>query len=298
MIALEHSRDTGETGKAPAGSDSIRPDFIVIGAMKCGTTTLFRHLGKHPEIGLSQDKETDFFLAEQNFARGFDWYGDQFRPGARVYGEASPNYTKCNEFPGVPARIRRHLPDAALIYMVRDPVDRFVSQYLHHMNSGEIDIPPERILDTSAGRHYLDCSRYHRQLSAYLAHFPLEHILVLCLDELQRAPAALLRRTFAFLGVDPAVEVEGLDENHNRGADLQRMPAWYFAARRLPLLRNVKQRLPAGLQQAMTARIARASGRRLPQVGDDLRSALRDALAEDAAAFRKLTDQDFAHWSV
>ena len=298
MTAHEDSRGNREIRENPAASDTIRPDFIIIGAMKCGTTTLFRHLGKHPEIGLSQRKETDFFLAEQNFARGFGWYGEQFRPGARVYGEASPNYTKCNEFPGVPARIHRHLPDAALIYMVRDPVDRFVSQYLHHMNSGEIDIPPQRILETAAGHHYLDCSRYHRQLSAYLEHFPPERILVLCLDELQRDPGALLRRTFTFLGVDPAVEISGLDENHNRGADLQRMPGWYFAARRSPLLRHVKQRLPAGLQQAMTARIARGSRRPLPPVDEVLRGALREALAEDAAAFRKLTSQDFAHWSV
>lgn len=266
--------------------------------MKCGTTTLFRHLGKHPEIGLSQDKETDFFLAEQNFAHGFGWYGDQFRPGARVYGEASPNYTKCNEFPGVPARIHRHVPNAALIYIVRDPVERFVSQYLHHMNSGEINIPPDRLLETSAGRHYLDCSRYHRQLSAYLEYFPRNQILLLDLDELQSDPAALLRRTFAFLDVDPAVEVNGLDEKHNRGADLRRMPGWYFAARRSPLIRGIKQRLPVGLQQAMTARIARGIGRPLPQVGDALRAALRDALAADAADFRRLTGQAFAHWTV
>jgi hypothetical protein len=76
------------------------------------------------------------------------------------------------------------------------------------------------------------------------------------------------------------------------------MPGWYFAARRSPLLRHVKQRLPAGLQQAMTARIARGSRRPLPPVDEVLRGALREALAEDAAAFCKLTGQDFAHWSV
>lgn len=266
--------------------------------MKCGTTTLFRHLGKHPEIGLSQDKETDFFLAAQNFARGFDWYGEQFRPGARVYGEASPNYTKCNEFPGVPERIYRHLPHARLIYMVRDPVDRFVSQYLHHVNSGEIDTPPERILETPSGRHYLDCSRYHRQLCAYLDYFPLEQILVLDLDELRERPSALLRRTFRFLDVDPEVPIEGLDEAHNSGADLRRLPAWYFAARRSPLLRGIKQRLPAGLQEAMTARIARNTRRALPEVDESLRAAVGRELTADAAAFRELTGLPFPQWSL
>lgn len=298
MTAIEHSRDTHQTRDPAPQASATLPDFIIVGAMKCGTTTLFRHLGKHPEIGLSRDKETDFFLAETDFARGLGWYSDQFRPGARVYGEASPNYTKRNEFPGVPARIHSCLPDARLIYMVRDPVERFVSQYLHHMNAGEIDIPPDRILATPAGRHYLDCSRYHYQLIAYLEHFAREQILVLCLDEMRRHPAILLRRTFSFLGVDPTVQVDGLDENHNSGADLRRMPDWYFAARRSPLLRGMKQRLPERLQQAVTSRIARSNQRPLPPVGQTLRAELKAALADDAAAFRNLTGQAFSHWSV
>ena len=298
MTAINSFRDTGEPRSRAPREMARLPGFIIVGAMKCGTTTLFRHLGKHPAIGLSQDKETDFFLAEQNFARGFEWYREQFRPGARLYGEASPNYSKCNEFPGVPERIRRHLPDVRLIYMVRDPVERFVSQYLHHMNSGEITVPPERILNTRVGRHYLDSSRYCRQLSAYLAHFPREQILVLCLDELRRDPAAIVRRTFEFLGVDPGVKVDGLEEAHNSGADLRRMPAWYFAARRSTLLRGMKQRLPSGLQQAMTARIARGRQRSLPKVDAELRETLKAELAEDAAGFRALTGASFSHWSI
>jgi Sulfotransferase domain len=277
------------------------PDFIIIGAMKCGTTSLYKHLGKHPEIGVSKDKETDFFLADSNFARGVDWYSDQFAgaaAGARVIGEASPNYTKCTEFPGVAERIFRVLPGVKLIYMVRDPVDRFVSQYLHHANAGEITLDPQRILHSAAGAHYLNCSRYYRQASEYLRFFPREQMLFLCLDELNRDPQALLRRTFAFLGVDPAVPIDGLSDAYNRRADLQRLPAWYFAARRSPLLRGVKQRLPAGLRRALVTGITRAASRPLPEIGDELRAAVRPLLADDTARFRGLTGLPFARWSV
>lgn len=269
--------------------------------MKCGTTSLYRHLGKHPEIGLSKDKETDFFLSQYNFSRGFDWYADQFRSedaSARVMGEASPNYSKRNEFPGVAERIFRYLPEAKLIYMVRDPVERFVSQYLHHLNAGEINIPPERILQSTVGRYYLDCSRYYEQVMEYLRFFPQEQLMVVCLNELHRDPQALLHRVFAFLQVDPAVTVDGLNETHNRRADLQRLPTWYFAARRSPFLRRVKQNLPPGVQHALLTRIQRVSRRTLPEIREELLNDVRLSLADDVAHFRDLTGKAFAHWSV
>lgn len=299
-------RSSTEPERAPRQSTGrvVVPNFIIIGAMKCGTTSLFRHLGRHPEIGLSRQKETDFFLAESNFARGFEWYSALFPTGARIYGEASPNYTKCNEFPGVAERIFRNVPDAKLIYMVRDPVERFVSQYSHHLNAGEIDIPPERILNSRAGRHYLDCSRYYRQVSEYLRFFPREQLLIVELNDLREDPRQLLERVYSFLDVDAQVPMDGLTEAHNRGNDLQRMPSWYFAARRSPLLREVKRRLPIGVQDALVAqitrgsRLARGSQRRVPEIGEELREAVKPLLAEDAACFRQFTGRTFDHWSV
>lgn len=277
------------------------PDFFIIGAMRCGTTSLYRYLSKHPDIGLSRDKETDFFLSKREFARGFEWYAKQFQgvaAAARVLGEASPNYSKCNEFPGVAERIYRHVPDARLIYIVRDPVERFISQYRHQVSSGEITIPPAEILESTVGQHYLDSSRYYRQVMEYLRFFPRERILLLCFDDLRRHPQAVMQQVFTFLGVDPAVAVDGLGRVHNSGRDLQRLPSWYFAARRSPFLRRAKRALPDGLQQALVARLGRAPRRDLPDVPDEIRAAAGAALAEDAARFRAFTGRAFEHWSV
>jgi len=301
MMLASETGTTLENARGPRAAGARMPDFLIIGAMKCGTTSLYKHLGKHPEIGLSRDKETDFFLSESDYARGVEWYAEQFRGApatARVFGEASPNYTKCSEFPGVAERIFRTLPDARLIYIVRDPVERFISQYLHHANAGEVCLDPQRILHSRAGRYYLECSRYHRQLSEYLRFFPPDRVLVLCLDELRGNPQDLLRRVFGFLDVDPVAAVNDLERAYNCRNELQRLPSWYFAARRSPLLRGVKQRLPAGVRRLLIAGISRAAERPLPPVDDALRTALRPLLAEDAARFRALTALPFAHWSV
>ena len=69
------------------------PDFIIIGAMKCGTTSLHHYLSLHPDISVSRRKELDFFVAEENWARGLAWYESQFPDKGKVRGEASPKYT-------------------------------------------------------------------------------------------------------------------------------------------------------------------------------------------------------------
>ncbi|NIA67649.1 sulfotransferase domain-containing protein [Pelagibius litoralis] len=276
----------------------MAPDFIIIGAMKCGTTSLHRYLDRHPQIGMSRSKETDFFLAKQNFARGLDWYRAQFGNDAEIYGETSPNYTKATEFPGVAERIFRTLPDAKLIYIVRDPVNRFLSQYFHHTITGEAVIKPNQLLHSDAGRNYLECSRYHRQLSRYLEFYPLEGIFVACFDELRSAPESLLRRLFLFLGVDSDVVIEGLGQIHNQRSELQELPPWYFHARRSPVLRSITRRLSPALQSTLRRQLRHWPQRRLPMVDEGIRAELKSLLQEDTMKFRELTGMPFNGWSL
>lgn len=272
--------------------------FIIIGAMKCGTTSLYRYLGAHPEIGLSREKETDFFLAERNFARGADWYFSQFSAGSAAYGEASPNYTKYSEFPGVPERIFRTAPDAKFIYIVRDPVDRFLSQYLHHLTTGEVRIPPQDILKSDAGRNYLACSRYYLQMVQYLRFYPQDKIFIASFDELCSTPQTLLRRLFMFLEVNSEVTIEGLGRVYNQRSELEGFPAWYFQARRSPFLRAMKDRLPTPVQRTLREQLRRWPQRKIPAIDEGLRAHLRDLLYEDAARFRQVTGIPFDSWSI
>ena len=106
------------------------PNLIVIGAAKCGTTSLHEYLDLHPEVAMSREKELDFFVEEKHWGRGVEWYAAQFED-APVRGESSPSYTAYPRYRGVPERIRRVVPDAKLVYLVRDPVERIVSHFVH-----------------------------------------------------------------------------------------------------------------------------------------------------------------------
>src|SRR5919106_4193832 len=97
------------------------PTFVIIGAQKCGTTALHSYLSRHPEVSMSRPKELDFFVEGANWEKGVDWYRSRFDGAAKARGESSPNYTAHPMLAGVPERMAELVPDAKLIFMVRDP---------------------------------------------------------------------------------------------------------------------------------------------------------------------------------
>ena len=111
------------------------PNLVIIGAMKCGTTSLHYYLDQHPDISMSAKKETNFFTP-RGFDKGVEWYEQQFTGGTRICGEASPNYSYFDRFPGVPERMHSVIPEPRIIYMVRNPIRRILSQYVHECSAG------------------------------------------------------------------------------------------------------------------------------------------------------------------
>lgn len=110
------------------------PNFIIIGAMKCGTTSLHFYLNQHPQIFMSQKKELNFFSRYWDF--GVDWYSSKFpNKENMICGEASPSYSKFQVWPNVPQRIHAIIPHAKIIYLVRNPIERIRSQYVHFYSS-------------------------------------------------------------------------------------------------------------------------------------------------------------------
>jgi hypothetical protein len=191
------------------------PNLVVIGAMKCGTSALHRYLDLHPQIDMAAMKEVNFFNgpAESPDAprdewwrhgqwhRGPDWYAGLFDDRAPVRGETSPGYTS-PDHPEVPGRMAALLPDVRLIYLVRDPAERAVSHYRHHVRDGAEHRPLEdAVLDPHS--HYLSRARYHERLQPYLEHFTAGQILVLVTERLRHDRRGELRRAFTHVGVDP-----------------------------------------------------------------------------------------------
>ena len=98
------------------------PNLFVIGAMKCGTTSLHSYLNCHPDVLMSEKKETDFFVKELNWEKGLGWYKNLFDGEATIIGESSQNYSKYQWWPGVPERISNLIESPKFVYVLRDPV--------------------------------------------------------------------------------------------------------------------------------------------------------------------------------
>lgn len=176
------------------------PDFLIIGAMKCGTSTLQAQLSRQPGIFMSFPKEPNFFSDNDVFARGLDWYEQLFEgaePGD-LRGEASTHYTKLPTYPATLERLRPVLSAPKAIYLIRNPIKRLVSHYIHEWSMGVISDDLDTAID-----HYpelIDYGRYAYQISPWVEAFGRKAVLVLTLEEMTYSPQKVLDRVSAFLG--------------------------------------------------------------------------------------------------
>ncbi len=275
----------------------ILPDFIIIGAMKAGTTTLYDHLAGHPDVGMSREKETDFFVAEKNWSRGLDWYHSQFKPGFACYGEASPNYTKAPTFDGVAGRIKAHVPDCRFIFICRDPVERAVSQYRHAVLSGQPIPAPEALPGTPDLDHLIETSAYGAQITTYLTHFDRDRFLFLEFESLIATPETVLTEVAQFLGIRdawPSVRKTAANSSDN----IARLPLWVFRLRDNPVVARVTAALPRGARSRIKNALRRKTPRPVAAIGPDLRDIIAARLREDIQRFRHLTGLPFSRWSI
>jgi sulfotransferase family protein len=286
-----------------------RPTFLVIGAMKCGTTSLHHYLGQHPEIQIPTLKELNFFSgppgnrpypAGSKRIERLDNYERLFDPRFRARGEVSPNYAIHPLRTGVPERIRDVTPDVKLIYLVRDPIDRTVAQYrLAVSTANERRSLAQALSDLSDPYSLYTCPTFYtRQLEQYLHRFPLEQILVIDQADLLHSQHATLREIFRFLSVDDSFvsprfyEKLNTSDGHRTYSRFVVLSRW---ARGTPLLR-----LPRGLRVFMRRSVERLVSRPLeaPALDDELRLRLQELYADDVSRLRQLTGKTFPTWSI
>lgn len=209
----------------------LLPDFLIIGAQKCGTTSLCSHLFSHPQVLPSRRKEIHFFDAPE-FGHGLGWYKAHFaseraaRARSRqlgreaLTGEASPYYLA---YPHAPRRVVEALPDVKLIVMLRNPVDRALSHYNHQVRLNReplsfeeaVEAEPERLggelermlTDETYYSHrywaysYLARGRYAEQLQRWLQRFPRDRLLAISSEQFFESPHSEYQRVLDFLGL-------------------------------------------------------------------------------------------------
>jgi len=196
------------------------PDFLILGAQKAGTTALYAYLRWHPQVTGPSFKEVSFF--DRHYARGERWYRAHLPVRRRaVVGEASPSYLF---HPLAPERVARMLPEARLIALLRNPVDRAFSHYQHEVALGREQLSFEDALarerermdgelehmvrDPAYFSHawwnftYAARGRYAEQLERWFEAFPREQLLVLLSEDLATDTAGTYRRVLEFLGVE------------------------------------------------------------------------------------------------
>jgi hypothetical protein len=274
--------------------------LIVIGAAKAGTTSLHTYLDLHPEIAMSLVKEMRFFTDPEGPA----WLGQyqaSFPAGTRYRGESTPQYTKWPLFPGVVDRIFEQTPLARLIYLVRDPVERALAEYVEEATWGVMseDIEDE-LEDAEAGHNRLIApSRYATQLREFHRRFDSAQIMVVDLDDMAEDPAKALTRIFGFLGLAPVDLEQSALRPQNTWGSKGIHPRWYRALRR-PLLIRAAHRMPTrhltAVQTFVARRISRPVAR--PRPSDATVGRLRALLAPEIAELRELTGLEFKNWSV
>jgi hypothetical protein len=302
-----------------------RPDFFVVGAMKSGTTALFRFLVAHPQAHISAVKEPAYFyysagaprfhgpttaepgyryrppadgsLRAASVGRLPSWsvqwssYAALFErePGERIAGEASTIYLYD---PTVAERIARRIRHARILMVLRNPVERAFSQFLHMLRVGretERDFlcavglePARKARGWGPDWHYLSRSRYRPQVERYLAAFPDRQVKICFHDDLRQRPAALMREVYEFLGIDPAFDPDlGREYNVNRRA-------W---------------ERPDGLRQRFRGAMRRLAGRArsrprgdMPQLTPRMRRELAPGFESDVRWLEGLTGRDLSAW--
>jgi Sulfotransferase domain len=277
------------------------PNLIIVGGLKCGTTSIHHYLGLHPEIQMSKPKELNFFVGELNWDLGLDWYASRFDNRFKVRGESSPHYTNAPRFDGVAERIREHCPDARLIYMVRDPIKRILSHWVHATGAGYETremVPTLSEPDTS----YMNRSKYWMQLQPYLERFERSQIEVITQEELQTEREQTMRKAFAFAGVDATFTSEQFDREWEKSSAKQG-DKYQFMEKliKLPGFRSFDRnfdRLPESMRWLVEKVVhdPEKPPAPKPKLPDDLFETVRGRFGEDVAELQRFAGREFAGW--
>lgn len=292
------------------------PDFIMIGAPKAGTSSIFNYLGQHPNIYTPALKEPGFFLFdgevpdyrgpgdgnfysravpdEQNYASMFE------DARGRIAGEATTLYL---EDEAAARRIAEKLPHAKLIAVLRNPIDRAFSHYwmLRYQNretesfARALDLAETRLRANWASQwHYVRYGFYAAQLERYFAHFPREQIHVTLYDDFERAPEDFMRAMFDFLGVDATFKPR-MRQRYNVSGEPKSTAVSFLLTSRHPVRQGIKLLMPRRIRISLREWL-RVNFLQKPEMSAGCRDQLRNTYAADIARLEDMLERDLSHW--
>jgi hypothetical protein len=288
------------------------PNLLVIGGMKCGSSSLHRYLGQHPLIQMSEPKELNYLTRQKlNSRRGLDWYESHFDSSFPVRGESSPGYTFHPYARGAPERAAEIVPNARLIYVVRDPIDRLLSHYVHRVASGAEKRSFEEVMETlhqevyaeeeerlPGPPGYLARSLYGLQLEQWRRCYPDSRILVIDHSELRDNRRSVLTEIERFLDLSRPFPDDAATEVINPSDGKRRPSGFGVWARWTGRRTGLRALVPVSARRRLVASrsFTRSFGR--PTLRQEQRAQLEGLLWEDVSRFRSLVGKAFASWSI
>jgi len=262
------------------------PSFIIAGAPKCGTTSLVYYLRAHPDICMPRE-EPCFFNADENFAKGLEWYEQFFSScgDAVLFGEKTPGYMFSEKSM---ERIHEILPGVKLIFLLRHPADRSYSEYWHRRRNRKTDYEFEEIVDRELEGNVpddpawpsgiIDYSRYTRGFEPVREHFPDERILVLRTEELKDEREKILGKVLDFLGVEMVIP-----DNIAREYNIGHSPKRRFKARNKVRLQKILAKI--SIYRKLKRKPLKGE---YPDMGSQVRKKLETLLADEIETWRTL----------
>lgn len=203
------------------------PSFLIIGAQKCATTWLSRTLNRHPEIYIPKRKEIHFFNKRYNYNKGLSWYREHFgdRGETQIAGEATPNYfwtssksrdlEESHRTSNIPGLVHKHYPDIKLIVILRDPVQRAVSAFKHHIRD-RVFPPKSRITEVGHRRGIFSMGFYDIDLAMWLDYFSRDQFKIIIFEEgIKKNKKKTINEIFDFLHME-RFPIKHLNKKYNQ----------------------------------------------------------------------------------
>ncbi len=283
------------------------PNFLVIGAQKAGTTSLFEYLRQHPDIYLPQAKETAFFYHDYKYEKGLSYYEEHYFGsvnGEKAVGEVSPHYlyhTFCRD------RIRENLRDLKFIILLRNPIDRAYSNYWMEVKRGLETLSFEDAIEKEQMRiegdlferetfSYMHRGLYYGQIKAYMDLFPEANFLCLLSDDLKYDRVNALKNIFMFLGVSTEENLQTLQKTFHTATKIRSLWLQDFLRNPSYLSRLfIKSLIPFKLRRIVVRALLKRNVKSFtpPPMSDSVREYLREYFLESNEKLEKLISREF-----
>lgn len=274
----------------------MKVDFMMIGAQKCGTTSLAAQLAAHRQICFSTTKEPAYFNQEEAWRERLEEYHQLYLPEpGQLCGEASTMYTFLPEWQETHHRLYEYNPDLKLIYIMRDPVKRIVSHYAHNLVRGQEKLSPQEAVFKDP--RYLNRSRYAVQIRPYLELFGRENILLLIFEEYVADQDFTLRRIADFLAIsEDGFELVDSEAKHQSvGTPYLKYPVIENIVG-TPLFQTMRSYIPASIRQPVRHRFFSNRLEEKPVFHTRTQEMLRRFLEDDIAAIEQIMERPIKVW--